>query len=107
MRTSIYPGAMLSDSSSPPGDLEVAVDIRVETQVCGFSLAEYARSSAKSTFWWPLRGFRFRICLPLNNQRLHLRGSLAQRCRPPPRLGYRCDISSDGRLLPSRLVKRD
>jgi hypothetical protein len=76
---------MLSDSSSPPGDLEVAVDIRVETPVvrgrpprraagnidscrrkekvehsvlmlgksvqakeCGFSLAEYARSSAKS-----------------------------------------------------------
>jgi hypothetical protein len=39
---------MLSDSSSRPGDLEVAVDIRVETPVCGFSLAEYARSSAKS-----------------------------------------------------------
>jgi phosphoribosyl-dephospho-CoA transferase len=30
------------------GDLEVAIDIRVETPVCGFSLAEYARSSAKS-----------------------------------------------------------
>ena len=29
-------------------ELEVAVDIRVETPVCGFSLAEYARSSGKS-----------------------------------------------------------
>jgi hypothetical protein len=29
-------------------DLEVAADIRVETPVCGFSLAEYARSSGKS-----------------------------------------------------------
>ena len=29
-------------------DLEIAIDIRVETPVCGFSLAEYARSSAKS-----------------------------------------------------------
>jgi phosphoribosyl-dephospho-CoA transferase len=29
-------------------DLEVAVDIRVETPVCGFSLAEYARLSANS-----------------------------------------------------------
>ena len=29
-------------------DLEVAVDIRVETPVCGFSLVEYARPTAKS-----------------------------------------------------------
>jgi len=41
-------------------NIEIAVDIRVETPVCGFSLAEYARSSAKSillrTYVGPILG---------------------------------------------------
>jgi phosphoribosyl-dephospho-CoA transferase len=41
-------------------DLEMAVDIRVETPVCGFALAEYARSSGKPillrTFAGPILG---------------------------------------------------
>jgi phosphoribosyl-dephospho-CoA transferase len=37
-------------------NIEIAVDIRVETPVCGFSLAEYARSSGKSILLRTSRG---------------------------------------------------